>query len=153
MLKAGERAPEFTLPDHSGTDRSLTQLLSSGAIILYFYPADFTFGCTRQACKLRDLHTELQKAGLGVVGISPQSPESHTRFREKYGLPFMLLSDSHKTVIKMYGLNGPLGIGVRRASYLIDGGRRVRDTVVADVRISRHVEFVQKAIMLRAASN
>jgi peroxiredoxin Q/BCP len=153
MLKAGERAPEFTLPDHTGADRSLTQLLSGGAIILYFYPADFTFGCTRQACKLRDLHTELLKAGLGVVGISPQSPDSHARFREKYSLPFTLLSDENKTVIKMYGLNGPLGIGVRRASFLVDGGRRVRDAVVADLRIERHVDFVQKAIMLRAASN
>ncbi|MGA2399578.1 MAG: peroxiredoxin [Steroidobacteraceae bacterium] len=153
MLKAGERAPEFTLPDQSGTDRSLTQLLSAGAIVLYFYPADFTPGCTRQACMLRDLHAEIQKAGLHVVGISPQSPASHLRFREKHGLPFDLLSDENKTVIKMYGLNGPLGIGVRRASYLIDASRRVRDAVLADVRIGRHMEFVQKAIMLRAASS
>jgi len=153
MLKVGERAPEFTLPDQTGTDRSLTQLLSSGAIVLYFYPADFTPGCTRQACQLRDLHSEIQRAGLRVVGISPQSPESHTKFREKYGLPFDLLSDEHKTVIKMYGLNGPLGLGVRRASYLVDGSRRVRDAVLADLRIGRHRDFVQKAIMLRAASN
>jgi peroxiredoxin Q/BCP len=153
MLKAGERAPEFTLPDQSGTDRSLTQLLSVGAIVLYFYPADFTPGCTRQACGLRDLHTDLQKAGLHVVGISPQSPESHVKFRDKYKLPFDLLSDQNKTVIKMYGVNGPLGIGVRRASYLIDASRRIRDAVLADVRIGRHLEFVQKAIMLRAASH
>ena len=153
MLKAGERAPEFTLPDQSGTDRSLTQLLSAGAIVLYFYPADFTPGCTRQACGLRNLHTDIQKAGLRVVGISPQSPASHLKFREKYGLPFDLLSDENKTVIKMYGLNGPLGIGVRRASYLIDASRRIRDAVVADIRIGRHMEFVQKAIMLRAASS
>ena len=153
MLKAGERAPEFTLPDQSGTDRSLTQLLSAGAIVLYFYPADFTPGCTRQACMLRDLHADIQKAGLHVVGISPQSPASHLMFREKHGLPFDLLSDENKTVIKMYGLNGPLGIGVRRASFLIDASRRIRDAVLADVRIGRHMEFVQKAIMLRAASS
>jgi peroxiredoxin Q/BCP len=153
MLKVGERAPEFTLPDETGKDRSLTELLSSGAIILYFYPADFTPGCTRQACKLRDLHSEIQKAGLRVVGISPQSPASHAKFREKYRLPFDLLSDEHKAVVKMYGLNGPLGIGVRRASYLIDGSRRVRDAVLADLRIGRHMDFVRKAIMLRAASN
>ncbi len=127
MLKAGERAPEFTLPDDTGTDRSLTELLSSGAIVLYFYPADFTPGCTRQACVFRDLHEEVQRAGLRVVGISPQSPESHAKFRAKYNLPFVLLSDQHKAVVKMYGVNGPLGIGVRRASYLIDGGRRIRD--------------------------
>jgi thioredoxin-dependent peroxiredoxin len=152
MLNAGERAPEFTLPDETATDRSLTELLSSGAIVLYFYPADFTPGCTRQACVLRDLHSEIQRAGLRVVGISPQSPESHAKFRAKYNLPFVLLSDQHKAVIKMYGVNGPLGIGVRRASYLIDGGRRIRDAVLADFRIGRHAEFVRKAIMLRAAN-
>jgi peroxiredoxin Q/BCP len=149
MLNAGERAPEFTLPDDTGKDRSLTELLSSGAIVLYFYPADFTPGCTRQACTLRDLHTEVQQAGLRVVGVSPQGAASHAKFREKYALPFVLLSDEDKAVIKMYGVNGPLGIGVRRASFLIDGGRRIRDVVLADFLIDRHADFVRKAIMLR----
>ncbi len=152
MLKAGERAPEFTLPDETGKDRSLTELLSTGAIVLYFYPADFTPGCTRQACLLRDMHGEIQRAGLRVVGISPQSPESHAKFRTKYELPFVLLSDQHKAVVKMYGVNGPLGFGVRRATYLIDGSRRIRDAVLADFGIGRHVDFVRKAIMLRATS-
>jgi peroxiredoxin Q/BCP len=152
MLKAGERAPEFTLPDDAGTDRSLTELLSSGAIVLYFYPADFTPGCTRQACGFRDLHEQVQRAGLRVVGISPQSPESHAKFRAKYNLPFVLLSDQHKAVVKMYGVNGPLGIGVRRASFLIDGGRRIRDTVLADFMIGKHADFVRKAILLRGSN-
>jgi peroxiredoxin Q/BCP len=152
MLKAGERAPEFSLPDETGTDRSLTELLSAGAIVLYFYPADFTPGCTRQACQLRDLHTEIIRAGMRVVGISPQAPDTHAKFRDKYQLPFTLLSDPQKTVIKMYGLNGPLGLGVRRASYLIDGGRRVRDAVLADFRIGRHMDFVRKAVALRGAA-
>ena len=152
MLKAGERAPEFTLPDETGTDRSLTELLTTGAIILYFYPSDFTPICTRQACAFRDLHAEIEKAGLRVVGISPQDPASHAKFREKYRLPYVLLSDEHKTVIKMYGLNGPLGLGVRRATYLIDGSRRVRGAVLADFMVGRHADFVRKAVLLRAAS-
>lgn len=152
MLKAGERAPEFTLPDETSTDRSLTELLSSGAIVLYFYPADFTPGCTRQACVLRDLHAEIESAGLRVVGISPQSPASHAKFRSKYQLPFVLLSDQHKAVIKMYGVDGPLGLGVRRASYLVDGGRRIQDVVLADFMIGRHADFVRKAILMRAAN-
>jgi thioredoxin-dependent peroxiredoxin len=153
MIKSGERAPEFTLPDETSTDRSLTELLSAGSLVLYFYPADFTPGCTRQACVLRDLDTEIQQAGLRVVGISPQSPASHAKFKAKYQLPFVLLSDRQKTVIKMYGVNGPLGIGVRRASYLIDGSRRVRDMVLADFMIARHAEFIQKAVMLRATAS
>jgi thioredoxin-dependent peroxiredoxin len=152
MIQAGERAPEFTLPDETGTDRSLTQLLSASALVLYFYPADFTPGCTRQACTLRDLQTDIQRAGLRVVGISPQSPASHAKFKAKHQLPFVLLSDQQKTVAKMYGVNGPLGIGVRRATFLIDGSRRIRDAVLADFRIGRHVEFVRKAVMLRATT-
>jgi thioredoxin-dependent peroxiredoxin len=152
MIQAGERAPEFTLPDETGTDRSLTELLSASALVLYFYPADFTPGCTRQACTLRDLQTEIKRAGLRVVGISPQSPASHAKFKAKYQLPFVLLSDQQKTVAKMYGVNGPLGISVRRATFLIDASRRIRDAVLADFRIGRHVEFVRKAVMLRATT-
>lgn len=153
MIKVDERAPEFTLPDETGKDRSLTELLSAGAIVLYFYPADFTPGCTRQACVLRDLHAEIERANLRVVGISPQSPESHTKFKAKYRLPFVLLSDQQKTVVKMYGVNGPLGIGVRRATFLVDASRRVRDVVLADFRIGRHSDFVRKAVMLRATAS
>jgi thioredoxin-dependent peroxiredoxin len=152
MLDIGERAPEFTLPDDSGTDRSLTDFLNAGATVLYFYPADFTPGCTRQACALRDLQSEIKNAGLRVVGISPQSPESHARFRLKYGLPFALLSDENKAVIKMYGVNGPLGFGVRRVTYLVDGSRRIRDAVRADFAVGRHTDFVRKAVMLRATT-
>jgi len=152
LIKAGERAPEFTLPDETAKERSLTELLSAGAIVLYFYPADFTPGCTRQACVLRDIHTEIESAGLRVVGVSPQSPESHARFKAEYQLPFVLLSDEQKTVVKMYGVNGPMGIGVRRATFLIDTSRRIRDAVLADFKIGRHSEFVRKAIMLRVTA-
>jgi thioredoxin-dependent peroxiredoxin len=153
MLKTGERAPEFTLPDDTGKDRSLTDFLNAGATVLYFYPSDFTPGCTRQACALRDMQSELKNASLRVVGISPQSPQTHAKFRSKYELPFALLSDQHKAVIKMYGVNGPLGFGVRRATYLIDGSRRIRDAVLADFGVGRHVDFVRKAIMLRAMTH
>src|SRR5260221_1340460 len=152
MIKAGERAPEFTLSDDTGKDRSLTELMSAGAIVLYFYPADFTPGCTRQACVLRDLHTEIESAGLRVVGISPQSPQSHAKFKAKYQLPFVLLSDEQKTVIKMYGVNGPLGLGVRRASYLIDASRRFPDAVFAGFIIARHSDFVRQPIQFRATA-
>jgi peroxiredoxin Q/BCP len=149
MLTPGERAPEFTLPDQDNRERSLTSLLGDGPLILYFYPADFTPGCTAEACTLRDLHTEIQHAGLRVVGVSPQAPESHRRFREKYTLPFTLLSDPDKTVIRMYDVNGPLGIGVRRATYLIDQARTIQDAVLADFRIGRHEDFVRNAVALR----
>jgi peroxiredoxin Q/BCP len=149
MLEVGERAPEFTLPDQHGRDQSLTALLSPGALILYFYPADFMPLCTSQACALRDLHAEIHRSGMSVVGISPQSPASHAKFTEKYRLPFPLLADEHKTVITMYGLNGPLGLSVRRATYLIEGSRRVRDRVIADFRIARHTDLISTALQGR----
>lgn len=152
MLDIGARAPEFTLPDHTGETVSLSTLLRAGPLILYFYPADFTPGCTREACSIRDLHTAIQGAGLDVVGVSPQGAQSHSKFREKYQLPFRLLSDTQKVVIKMYDVRGPLGFGVRRATYLIDPSRRIRSAVLADFRIGLHDEFIRKAIALSAAS-
>jgi peroxiredoxin Q/BCP len=144
MLQPGDRAPEFTLPDERGVDTSLTALLD-GPLILYFYPADFTPGCTRQACRIRELHALILGSGLAVVGISPQSPDSHRRFRDRHDLPFRLLSDEDKTVIRMYGVDGPLGIGVRRASFFIEQDRTVKGVMLADFRIGRHEAFIRKA--------
>ncbi|HEY5559908.1 MAG TPA: peroxiredoxin [Steroidobacteraceae bacterium] len=146
MLATGELAPDFELPDQDGRKRRLGDLLGGRPLILYFYPADFTPGCTREACDLRDLHTRILSAGLRVVGVSPQSPESHRRFRDEHSLPFTLLSDEDKVAIKAFDVDGPLGIGVRRATFLIDGKRRIVDGVLADLRIGRHQEFVQRAI-------
>ena len=152
MLAIGSRAPEFTLPDQDGQSVSLSNLLRRGSLILYFYPADFTPGCTREACLIRDLHGEIGQAGLDVAGVSPQSPDSHRRFREKHQLPFTLLSDPDKFVTRMYDLQGPLGIGVRRGTYLIDQARYIRAAVLADFRISLHEDFIHKAVALSAAT-
>ena len=149
MLAIGERAPDFSLPDQDGREQRLSLLLEAGPLILYFYPADFTPGCTMEACSMRDLNIQVLAARLQVVGISPQSPDSHRRFRDKHTLPFLLLSDAHKDVIRAYGVNGPLGFGVRRATFLIDAQRQILDAVQADMRISRHQEFVERAIAAR----
>ena len=150
MLRAGDHAPDFRLSDQDGKEHRLSELLDGKPLILYFYPADFTPGCTQEACDLRDLHARILASGLRVAGISPQSPESHRRFRARYALPFMLLSDEDKAAIKAYGVDGPLGIGVRRATFLIDGQRRIVDAVLADFRIGRHQAFVERVIDARA---
>jgi peroxiredoxin Q/BCP len=148
MLAIGSRAPEFTLPAQDDRPVSLSTLLNRGPLILYFYPADFTFGCTREACMLRDMHSDILGVGLSVAGVSPQSPQRHAEFREKYQLPFTLLSDVEKFVIRMYEVNGPLGLGVRRATYLIDQSRQIRGAVLADFRIGQHEDFIRKATLL-----
>ncbi len=152
MLAMGGRAPEFTLPDQDERNVSLSTLLRDGPLILYFYPADFTPGCTREACALRDLHGDILQAGLDIAGVSPQDPASHRAFREKYQLPFTLLSDVDKSVIRMYEVRGPLGFSVRRATYLIDQARYIRAAVLADFRIAEHQDFVHKAIAMSAGT-
>src|SRR4029077_2862312 len=152
MLAMGGRAPEFTLPDQDEQNVSLSTLLRHGPLILYFYPADFTTGCTREARSIRDMHGEIQQAGMEVAGVSPQTPASHRSFREKHKLQFTLLSDVDKFVIGMYDVRGPFGLGVRRTTYLIDQARYVRAAVVADFRISEHEEFIRKAVALSAGS-
>ena len=152
MLAKGLKAPEFELADQSGRKHTLKALLKDGPLILYFYPADFTPGCTKEACSFRDLHQELLKAKLRVVGVSPQDVESHRRFAEKHGLNFPLLADPDKKAVKAYDLDGPLGFGVRRGTYLIGTDGKIQDSVLADLRIGSHEAFVKKAIEAGARS-
>lgn len=149
MLEPGSRAPEFVLENDQGGESSLSDLVKDGPLILYFYPADFTPGCTKEACSIRDIHNDIQAVGLQVAGISPQDADSHQRFRNEHDLPFTLLSDPEKVAVKMYDVDGPFGVGVRRATFLISQDRVIQDAVMADVRVGRHKEFIEKAVILR----
>jgi peroxiredoxin Q/BCP len=146
MLAKGSKAPDFDLPDQDGRRHTLKSLLAGGPMILYFYPADFTPGCTKEACSFRALHQELMKAKLRVVGVSPQDVASHRRFAEQHGLNFPLLADPDKVAVKAYDVDGPLGFGVRRGTYLIGRDGRIEDSVLADLRIGAHEAFVRNAL-------
>ena len=146
MLANGQKAHELELAAQDGRKHTLKALLRDGPLILYFYPADFTPGCTKEACSFRDLHQDLLKAKLRVVGVSPQDVESHRLFAEKHGLNFPLLADPDKKAVKAYDLDGPLGFGVRRGTYLIGTDGKIQDSVLADLRIGSHEAFVKKAI-------
>jgi len=146
MLKNGTRAPDFDLEDQNGKRHTLKSLLADGPLILYFYPADFTPGCTKEACSFRDLQKDLVAARLRVVGVSPQDAASHQRFAAKHDLNFPLLADPDKKAVKAYDVDGPLGFGVRRGTYLIDADGTVRDSVLADLRIAEHEAFVKRAL-------
>ena len=149
MLKVGDVAPEFILSDENGEEFSLTRKLQDSGLILYFYPADFTPGCTKEACAIRDIHDDILSVGLEVIGISPQESESHRRFKEEHDLPFTLICDPDKIAIKMYDADGPMGYGVRRVTYLVSQGQRIQGAICADLKIAKHEEFIRKAIMLR----
>lgn len=146
MLNVGDTAPDFELKDGSGETVSLGDLLAAGPLILYFYPADFTPGCTAEACDIRDRHEEIQAVNANVVGVSPQGAASHKRFSEQYQLPFPLLQDTRKTVIKAYGVNGPMGLGVRRVTYLINQDRTIADRVLADFAVKQHIRFIDQVV-------
>jgi peroxiredoxin Q/BCP len=127
-------------------------MLQAGPLFLYFYPADFTPGCTKEACSIRDIHDDIAAVGLQVIGVSPQDGESHSRFKKEHRLPFRLLSDEDKVAIKMYDVDGPFGVGVRRVTYLISQGQKIQDAIQADVLVNRHKDFIEKAIALREAA-
>ena len=153
MLKAGARAPEFVLQNERGEDISLSGLLENGPLILYFYPADFTPGCTKEACSIRDIHDDIVAVGLQVVGVSPQDSDSHARFRDKHNLPFALLCDPDKTVAKMFDVDGRFGIGVRRATFLINTDGTIEDAILADILVSQHKSFIENAIAVKSGAD
>lgn len=117
LLQIGTAAPDFTLADHTGAMRTLSEFKGS-YVVVYFYPKDDTPGCTKEACMIRDVYNDFEKAGIVVLGISKDSPASHAKFREKYELPFILLSDPEKHAIEVYGATGMLFS--KRITYIID---------------------------------
>jgi peroxiredoxin Q/BCP len=146
MLNIGDTAPSFELPDQVGNDVSLSALINSGALVLYFYPADFSPVCTAEACAFRDVYDDLAKIEVQVVGISPQSRESHQRFATRFSLPFPLLFDASKRVIRVYGVDGPLGFGVRRATFLIGRDGRIENRVLSDFFVGSHINMIKQVL-------
>ena len=123
-LKVGDAAPQASSVDQDGRPVSLSQLYGSGWTLVYFYPKADTPGCTAEACSLRDAFAELTKKGVTVVGVSADTPKEQKAFREKYHLPFTLLADSEKRVIRAFGVPTTMGFASRQ-SFLIKGGRIV----------------------------
>ena len=125
MLQIGTKAPDFTLADKDGKEVSLSDFLGK-RVVLYFYPKDNTPGCTRQACAFAGAYEEFKNRGVEVIGISKDSVASHVKFAEKYGLPFVLLSDPQREAIEKYGvwqekkMCGKVGMGVVRTTFIID---------------------------------
>ena len=125
LLQAGQLAPDFTLPDQNGTPVTLSDYNGCKRIV-YFYPRDNTPGCTRQACAFAAAQHVYAEHGIIVIGISKDSVASHTRFAQKYDLPFLLLSDPERTAIESYGVwqekksYGKTSMGVVRTTFYID---------------------------------
>jgi len=130
-LGPGDRAPAFGLPDHDGTTVALRDF-AGAPVVVYFYPADDTPGCTKEACQFNDNLRAFSRAGVAVVGVSPDGAEAHTRFRTKHGLRFPLLTDADHAVMARYGawgektLYGKKSVGVIRSTFLVGADGRIR---------------------------
>lgn len=150
MLKEGEKAPDFELASDEGGKLRLSSLLGT-TVVLYFYPRDDTPGCTKEACSFRDSWAAVKSSGALVFGISPDSPERHAKFRAKYQLPFTLLADPEKKVLKAYGAFGPktmygkLVEGVIRSTFIVGPDGNIR-RVFPKVRPEGHAGEVLEAL-------
>ena len=143
MLTSGDTAPSFSGRDQNGATIRSDELLARGPVILFFYPKDFTPGCTREACLFRDAFEELGGLGATIVGVSADDEASHKRFAERYALPFSLLTDEGRALAKAYGIVWPLGLGAKRATFVIGGDGRVRGVFHHELSMDKHVQGVR----------
>ena len=143
-LAPGDPAPDFTLPDAEGNEVTLSALRGK-QVIIYFYPAAMTPGCTKQACDFRDSKADLSQAGFAVLGISPDTPAKLAKFRDRDGLTFPLLSDPDRKVLQAYGaygekmMYGKKSVGVIRSTFVIDADGKVAQAYYG-VKATGHVD-------------
>jgi peroxiredoxin Q/BCP len=146
MIEEGQLAPDFELTSDAGETVKLSALRGS-PVVLYFYPKDDTPGCTTQACGIRDLYGEFERAGAVVLGVSPDDERSHVKFKEKYRLPFTLLADPEHEVAARYGVWGEKSfagkkyMGVNRSTFVIDADGNVKK-IFETVKPATHADDV-----------
>ena len=149
-LKAGDTAPDFSLPSGTGESIALKSLRGK-QVVLYFYPKDDTPGCTKEACGFRDDITRIEQANTVVLGVSTDDLTSHQKFSKKYGLPFTLLSDENAAVSKAYGvykqksMYGKTHWGIERSTFVIDERGKLK-AVFPKVKVEGHVEDVMNVL-------
>lgn len=151
-LSPGDAAPSFTLPDQNGKPVSLSDY-AGRRVVLYFYPAAMTPGCTKQACDFRDNLSDFANAGLDVVGISPDKPEKLAKFADRDDLTFPLLSDPDKQVLTAYGafgekmMYGKTVTGVIRSTFVVDGDGKI-EVAQYNVRATGHVAKLRRDLKI-----
>ena len=150
MLEVGQPAPDISLVSDTGETVSLAALRGK-PVVLYFYPKDDTPGCTRQACGVRDSWESFEKAGAAVYGVSPDGEDSHVKFKEKYSLPFTLLSDPEREAAKAFDVwvektnYGKTTMGIQRSAFVIDADGNIAK-VLRNVNPDEHAEKVLGAL-------
>lgn len=145
-LNAGDKAPDFTATDHNGNTID-SKLFLGRKVVIYFYPKDDTPGCTAEACNLRDNYSELMNKGYVLLGVSPDNIVSHQKFATKYNLPFPLIPDPDKLIIKSFGVWGPKKFmgrtydGVNRTTFIVDETGMI-EKVITQVDTKNHASQI-----------
>jgi peroxiredoxin Q/BCP len=151
-MKKGDQVAEFELPDQTGTVRSLTGLLADGPIVLFFYPAAMTPGCTKEACHFRDLASEFTSVGANRVGISTDAVDKQAKFAELQKFDYPLLSDAGGQVAAQFGVKrGLLGklMPVKRTTFVIDTDRTVLDVIASELSMDTHADKALEVLRSR----
>lgn len=150
-MKPGDQAPDFDLPDQDGTRRKLSELLTDGPVVLFFYPAAMTSGCTAESCHFRDLAAEFAEVGAQRVGISRDSVERQKEFADKHDFGYPLLSDTDGGVAEAFGVKRKLGpLPVKRHTFVIDSDRTVIEVIKSEFAMNAHADKALTALRLRA---
>ncbi|WP_302186071.1 peroxiredoxin [Streptomyces sp. AC550_RSS872] len=147
QLKTGDKVEDFALPDETGTTRSLTELLAEGPVVLFFYPAALTPGCTAEACHFRDLAAEFAAVGARPVGISADSVERQQEFADRHTLGMTLLSDADGTVREQFGVARGFSLApTKRVTFVIGQDRTVLEVVRSELRMNTHADRALAAL-------
>lgn len=152
LIKTGDRVAEFELPDQTGTMRSLSALLADGPVVLFFYPAAMTPGCTKEACHFRDLAAEFAAVGASRVGISTDAVEKQAKFADQQRFDYPLLSDADGTVATAFGVKrGLLGklMPVKRTTFVIDTDRTVLEVISSEFSMDTHADKALEVLRAR----
>jgi thioredoxin-dependent peroxiredoxin len=151
-MKVGELAPDFELPDETGTTRALREFLETGPVVLFFYPAAMTKGCTAESCHFRDLAAEFAAVGAHRVGISPDAVDKQAQFSEQHGFDYPLLSDVDGAVATKFGVRRSFGpLLTKRQTFVIDTDRKLLDVIKSELRMSVHADRALEVLRARAA--
>jgi peroxiredoxin Q/BCP len=152
-LRTGETVPDFELPDQTGTPRKLSELLASGPIVLFFYPAAMTYGCTKESCHFRDLKGEFATVGAQPVGISADQVEKQKQFDEKESLGLPLLSDPDRAVADQLGVKRAVSLlKVKRTTFVIDTDRTILDVIHSETSMNSHADKALAVLKARRAA-
>lgn len=150
-MRKGDIVDDFELPDETGTPRKLSDFLKDGPVVLFFYPAAMTTGCTRESCHFRDLASEFAAVGAQRVGISRDTVEKQKQFSDKHGFDYPLLADVDREVADLFGVKrGGFSISpVKRSTFVIDTDRRVLEVISSEVNMNKHADRALEVLRSR----